>query len=236
MLTVLVASGLKVWSDITSKPPEDAEVIEVFGQQFAWVPRYTGADNRLGNFDYRKISNDNKLGVDFADESALDDFIPREIHLPKGKTVHFKIRARDVLHSVYAPHFRLKMDAVPGMPTSFHFVPTKTTAEMRIETGNPEFNYELACAEVCGKGHFAMRLLIVVDEPADYEKWKAEQTSLIAQNEALFELVPDDKKELAKIKGKIKEEEITVTEEVEVEEEEEINETEETIEEAQASL
>ena len=203
VLSVLVFTGLQAWNDITSKAPEEAEQIEIFGQQFAWVSRYTGADDKLGNFNYRKISIDNKVGVDFTDEKALDDFIPREIHLPKGHPVLFKIRARDVLHSVYAPHFRLKMDAVPGMPTQFHFVATKTTAEMREETGNPDFNYELACAEVCGRGHFAMRLLIVVDTKEDYDKWKSEQKTLLAQSEELMELVPANMKELAKIKAGI---------------------------------
>jgi len=228
VLAGLVFTGLQAWNDITSEAPADSEVIEVFGQQFAWVPRYSGADDKLGDFDYRKISLDNKLGVDFTDEEALDDFIPREIHLPKGKPVLFKIRARDVLHSVYAPHFRLKMDAVPGMPTQFHFVPTKTTAEMREETGNPEFNYELACAEVCGRGHFAMRLLIIVDTPEEYEKWKSEHKTLLAQSEELMNLVPAELKELAKIKAGVEE---TVVEEIPVMEEESSDN-----EEAQASL
>ena len=232
VLSILVFAGLKVWGDVTSKAPEDAEIVEVMGQQFAWVTRYPGDDNRLGEYDFRLISNDNKMGINFSDDGSFDDFMPREIHIPKGKPVLFKIRARDVLHSVYAPHFRLKMDAVPGMPTSFHFVPTKTTAEMRAETNNPEFNYELACAEVCGRGHFAMRLLIVVDTPEDYAKWKAEQKSALAQNEALFELVPADKKELAKIKGKIEEKEVVAPVAVE----EENTQTEEILEEAQASL
>lgn len=226
VLAGLVFSGLTVWGDITDKAPEDAEVVEVMGQQFAWVTRYPGADNKLGDYNYQLISDDNKMGVDFTDEQSFDDFLPREIHLPKGKAVLFKIRARDVLHSVYAPHFRVKMDAVPGMPTSFHFVPTKTTQEMRAETGNAEFNYELACAEVCGRGHFAMRLLIIVDTPEDYEKWKSEQKSAIAQNEELYKLVPDNKKELAKVKGQV---------EVEVAKEESST-TEGNLEEAQASL
>ena len=231
VLSVLIFSGLKVWGEITSKAPDNAEVVEIMGQQFAWTIRYPGSDNRLGGYDFRLISADNKMGVDFTDDGSFDDFSPREIHLPKGTPILFKIRARDVLHSVFAPHFRVKMDAVPGMPTSFHFVPTKTTAEMRVETNNPDFNYELACAEICGRGHFAMRMIIVVDTPEDYEKWKSEQTSLVAQNEALFALVPDGEKELAKVKGKVVLEEVT-----EEEVSEEIIETEENVEEAQASL
>ena len=137
------------------------------------------------------------FGMDLTDKNSFDDFTPREIHLPKGQNVLFNIRARDVLHSVYAPHFRLKMDAVPGMPTKFWFKPTKTTADMRAETGNPDFNYELACAEICGQGHFTMRLLIIVDEPADYEKWKKEQKTWLSNNPEYLSQVPENLKELA---------------------------------------
>ncbi len=77
------------------------------------------------------------MGVDFQDENSYDDFTAREIHLPKGVPVEIKIRARDVLHSVYFPHFRQKMDAMPGMPTRMWFIPTKTTAEMREELETP---------------------------------------------------------------------------------------------------
>ncbi len=115
------------------------------------------------------------MGLDPQDPASRDDFMPREIHLPKGVPVEIKIRARDVLHSVSFPHFRQKMDAMPGMPTRMWFIPTKTTVEMRKELNDPEFNYELACQQICGRGHFSMRMIVVVDEPADYEKWKREQ-------------------------------------------------------------
>ena len=129
--------------------------------------------------------------------------MPREIHLPKGKPVLLKIRARDVLHSVFLPHFRVKMDAVPGMPTQFWFVPTKTTAEMRAETGNPDFNYELACTEICGRGHFSMRLIVVVDEPAEYEQWKSEQGSFLSKNPDYISKIPEEMRELASINAGI---------------------------------
>ena len=94
---------------------------------------------------------------------------------------------------------RLKMDAVPGMPTRFWFVPTKTTAEMREETGNPEFNYEIACTEICGNGHFSMRRVIEVVEPEAYQKWFAEQKSFIQMNPSLADGLSSETKELAEI-------------------------------------
>jgi len=177
-----VVYGYKEWTAITSPAPKDAEVIEIMAKQFAWQVRYPGADGKLGKYHYKRIDATNEFGINFNDENSFDDFLPMELHLPKGKPVLLEIRARDVLHSVFLPHFRVKMDAVPGMPTKFWFTPTISTAEMREKTKNPEFNYELACTEVCGRGHYAMRYLVVVDEPADYEKWKASQKSWSSLN------------------------------------------------------
>jgi len=162
IMTYLVFNGNNIWWKIKSEVPKDAEVVEIMGHQFAWKVRYPGSDKKMGSYDFRLIDNVNEMGINFEDKSADDDFMSGEMHLPVNKPVLFKIRARDVLHSVFAPHFRLKQDAVPGMPTSFHFTPTKTTAQMRTETGNPNFNYEIACTEVCGKGHFAMKFIVVV--------------------------------------------------------------------------
>ncbi len=202
VLTLLVLSGYKTWTDITSDSPKDAEVIEVMGKQFAWQVRYPGKDNKLGTYNYKLIDAVNEFGVDFKNSKAsLDDFVPREIHIPKGLPVLFKIRARDVLHSVFAPHFRLKMDAVPGMPTKFWFIPRLSTQDMRDKLGNQNFNYELACTEVCGRGHFAMKFIIVVDEPEDYKKWYASQETWLSQNpdylKSLTLLSSDNSQQLA---------------------------------------
>ena len=199
VLAVLVFSGWKVWTDITQKAPDDAEVVEITGYQFAWLARYPGKDNQLGDYDYRLIDTENSWGMDFTDRSAFDDFTSMEVHIPKGQPVLFKIRARDVLHSVYVPEFRLKQDAVPGMPTRFWFVPTKSTAEMREETGNPDYNYYIYCTEVCGRGHFSMRIRLVVDEADDYLAWKSEQEPWLQQNPDYLAKVPQDLKEVAMV-------------------------------------
>lgn len=178
----LVVFGYKEWTQITSPAPKNAEVIEIMAKQFAWQVRYPGKDGVLGNYNYRNIDAINEFGIDMNDSASYDDFTPRELHLPKGKAVLLNIRARDVIHSVFLPHFRVKMDAVPGMPTHFWFTPTKSTSEMRVETGNAKFNYELACTEVCGRGHYSMRYLVVVDEPEDYEIWKQSQETFVSIN------------------------------------------------------
>ncbi|MEZ5014301.1 MAG: cytochrome c oxidase subunit II transmembrane domain-containing protein [Chitinophagales bacterium] len=128
---------------------------------------------------------------------GYDDPMPTEIHLPVGEEVLVKITALDVLHNFYVPYMDVKMDAVPGMPTSFKFTPTITTEDKRKEISeNPawqvteegddaprwtKFNYEVACAELCGVGHSAMRYIIVVETRDDYDKWLAEQSSKWSQ-------------------------------------------------------
>lgn len=178
VLTYLVFNGWQVWSKTMSSPPaqlmNDKVEVEIVGQQFYWSVRYPGCDNVLGAYYYKNIDDDNSFGIKVSDFKSWDDFTPKQIVLPKGRPVHFNIRAKDVLHSVYLPHFRVKMDAMPGMPTEFWFTPIKTTREMRNELENQEFNYEMACTEMCGKGHYSMRYELVVLENDEYEEWLSE--------------------------------------------------------------
>lgn len=216
VLSVLVFSGWKAWTDITQQAPDESEVIEILGYQFGWTVRYPGADNQLGAYDYRLTDALNTWGIDFTDKASFDDFTSTtEIHIPKGKPVLFKIRARDVLHSVYVPEFRLKQDAVPGMPTRFWFTATKSTAEIREETGDDEYNYNVFCTEVCGRGHFSMRLRLIVDEPQEYEAWKASKKPWLQDNPDYLAKVPSDLKELAVISAGLDESAEDITKEVE---------------------
>lgn len=197
VMTGLVLTGLVAWNRITGEAPANAEVIEITGRQFAWIVRYSGEDKEFGYSNY-KLMNDgsgNSLGLDFTDEHSFDDFqTSTELYIPKGQPVLLRIKSRDVLHSVFIPHMRVKMDAVPGMPTKFWFVADKSTNEMKATLNDPDFDYEIACTEICGKSHFGMRMVLKVVEPADYEKWKKEQQSVLAQNPDLISLVPENLK------------------------------------------
>jgi cytochrome c oxidase subunit 2 len=192
VLASLVFTGWKAWSDIMADAPANAYEIELTGKQFNWMARYPGKDGKVGRYNFRKIDATNEVGMDFTDKHNFDDFMANEVHLPLGKPVLLKIHARDVLHSVFLPHFRVKMDAVPGMPTRFWFIPTKTTAQMRSDLGNPNFNYELACTEICGRNHFGMRKVVVVDEEEDYLKWLNSQESFLSKNPTYINSVPDN--------------------------------------------
>jgi cytochrome c oxidase subunit II len=200
VLAILIFTGLRAWNEITAPASEDAELVELIGQQFAWTARYPGVkDGALGKNNYKLIDDINEFGLDLTDKNSFDDFKSLELHLPVNKEILLKIRAKDVLHSVFLPHFRVKMDAVPGMPTQFKFIATKTTQQMRDELGNPNFNYELACAEICGRGHFSMKMAVVVEEEEAYEKWKASQEAWLKQNPDYLKKVPDALKEAAMI-------------------------------------
>lgn len=196
VMALLVFTGWRAWSDITSDAPKDAEVIEIVGKQFNWIARYPGVnDNKLGNYNFKLIDAQNELGIDLSDENSFDDFTnSAEMHIPVNKPILLKIRARDVLHSVFIPHMRVKMDAVPGMPTKFWFVPDKTTNDMRAELGDPNFDYEIACTEICGTGHFAMKMRLIVEDEASYRKWCAEQKSLLQTYPEYLAKVPDNLK------------------------------------------
>jgi cytochrome c oxidase subunit 2 len=201
VLAVLVFGGLRTWNDITSPASKDAEVIELIGQQFAWTARYPGKDNELGGVNFKLIDAINEFGLKLDDNKSFDDFKSLELHLPVNKEILLKIRAKDVLHSVFLPHFRVKMDAVPGMPTHFKFTATKTTQEMRDELGNQAFNYEMACTEICGRGHFSMRFPVVVQTQEEFERWKLSQESWLKQNPDYLKNVPAGLRESAMIKA-----------------------------------
>ena len=194
----LVAKGLVAWNNVMSDVNEDEEAIEIeaTGVQFNWILRYPGPDGALGTRDYHKITAANPLGQDYTDDKNLDDFLPDEIVLPVNHKVRVRITARDVLHDFYLPHFRVKMDAIPGIPTFFVFTPKETTQEFRDRlraSGKYDFpydetdpslgpywknvNFELACAELCGKGHFSMRRTVRIVSEAEYESWLQTQKS-----------------------------------------------------------
>lgn len=191
VLSSLIIYGLSTWHEITGPVSEEAMVVEIYSKQFDWTARYSGDDNRLGVSGYRLIEGGNTLGVDMRDVASADDKVVRgELHLPVGVPVLFKFHSRDVIHSAYMPHFRAQMNCVPGMTTQFHFVPTITTAEMRVETDNPEFDYLLLCNKICGAAHNNMQMNIIVESEADFNVWLAKQKTLAEQ------LAPEEEKVL----------------------------------------
>ena len=176
-LTVLVVIGLRNWFLFTGEPPKNAMVVEVTGKQFGWIYRYPGKDGSFGKKYYKNIDNaSNSLGLIWDDELAQDDIVMEQtVYLIKGKPVKLILGSRDVIHDVGLSHFRLKMDAVPGIPTTMWFTPKYTTKEMKELTGNPNFVYEISCDQMCGNGHYSMKGVIEVVDQEEFDAIMAKQ-------------------------------------------------------------
>ena len=202
---ILIIYGMLTWSNIMNfnDQDEDAIVIELYAQQWNWKARYAGQDNVLGDANVRFLNDfdgRNTVGIDSSDPNGWDDIVvTQEFHIPVNRKIIFKMRSQDVLHSAYMPHFRAQMNCVPGMITEFSFTPTKTTADMRMnsdvvakvdrinkirydksqeliakgeESLDPyQFDYILLCAKICGSSHYNMQMKIVVESEKDYNKW-----------------------------------------------------------------
>jgi cytochrome c oxidase subunit II len=198
-LCILVGFGLYYWFRITGDAPKDSLVVEITGKQFGWIYRYPGKDNTFGKKYFRMIDEgkNNQLGLNWidttihkkdhngnaagevaikADPATFDDIVTNEaIYMVKDQPVKLVINSRDVVHDVGLSHFRLKMDAVPGTPTTLWFTPKYTTEEMRKITGNSKFEYEISCDQMCGNGHYSMKGLIKVVTKDEFILWKAKQ-------------------------------------------------------------
>ena len=160
----LAIYGNRVWYNIHRPAPADALNVEIVGYQFAWDMRYPGTSGVLARSDVRKISLDNKFGIDPTDPHAKEDFSTTELVIPVGKPVHIFLRSRDVIHSFYVPEFRLYQDAVPGRTIAWVWFRT-------LRMGN----FQLACSQLCGKGHYNMKAPIRVVSQKEYDTWYAEK-------------------------------------------------------------
>ena len=153
VLTILVVFGFFTWREVMNTTDVKGDInIDVTGHQFEWLLRYPGKDGKLGETDYQgSYSTNNNLAVNFKDNNyGFDDLKADTLVLPVNSSIRLNIHAQDVIHSVFMPHFRLQMNAVPGSPTFFKFVPTITTADMRNKLDDPNFEYLLYCNKICG--------------------------------------------------------------------------------------
>jgi cytochrome c oxidase subunit 2 len=166
VLLPIVIYGLSIWNKVQAAPPEDALVVEAVGAQFQWDFRYPGPDGQFGQFRPELYSLENPLGIDPDDAASADDFSrTNQLVLPVNRTIYIRLRSKDVQHSFFLPNFRVKQDLVPGMQTGVTFTPTKVG------------EYEIACAELCGLGHYRMRAFLTVMSESDYENWLTEQAA-----------------------------------------------------------
>ena len=144
-------------------------MVRVVAQQFAWNIHYPGADGIFGKTDVSLINEQtNPVGLDRSDPNAADDITTlNQLHLPVDKPVIIHLSSKDVLHSFYLPEMRVKQDAIPGMSIPLWFKPVKIG------------NWEIACAQLCGLGHYRMRGFLNIHSQNDYDAWLKEQDDLL---------------------------------------------------------
>jgi len=158
--------GSTVWASQRFDPPESGAVqVEVTGMQFAWYFRYPGADGTYGRTKPSLMDpsagGEAAVGLDTSDPSAKDDVVTGTMYLPVNREVDLSLRSVDVIHSFFVPSLRFKQDAVPGLNIRMHFKPTAIG------------EYEIACAELCGLGHYKMHGMLHVVSQEDFDKWIA---------------------------------------------------------------
>src|SRR6516164_9517242 len=190
-MVLLFAISIPLWIARVDRLPSENEalVVQVTGEQFAWNVRYAGPDGKFGKTDIAKIDlQSNPLGVDRSDPDAKDDVTTvNQLYLPANRPIIVKLRSKDVIHSFNVPEMRVKQDAIPGLTIPIWFIPTVTTAEMKQRTGNQDFQYEIACAQLCGLGHYRMRAFVTVLPPDEFQKWlDGEQASLKGQGDSIW--------------------------------------------------
>jgi cytochrome c oxidase subunit II len=166
-LFLLIFISSPIWFHIKQDFPaeKDSVVIRVIAEQFAWNIHYPGADGKFGPTRPDLISSTNPIGLDREDPSGKDDIVTlNELHIPVGKPVIIKLSSKDVIHSFFLPVLRVKQDAIPGMTIPLWFQANRTG-----------HNFEIACAQLCGLGHFRMKGQLSIDTPEEYNAWLKEQ-------------------------------------------------------------
>ena len=165
---ILFVFAIPMWNTAKNDfPPMDKSVhMRVVAEQFAWNVHYPGKDGIFGKTALSLISSTNPLGKDPSDPNGKDDIITiNQLHIPVDTPVIVDLSSKDVIHCFALPVMRVKQDVIPGQVIPIWF--------QAKETGN----FEIACAQLCGLGHYRMRGFFIVDKKEDYNKWLDEQAA-----------------------------------------------------------
>ena len=163
---LLIGFSIPLWATRVNEFPDakNATVVRVVAEQFSWNIHYPGPDGVFGRTSASLVTSDNPLGLDHSDPAAKDDITTiNQLNLPVDKPVIVHLTTKDVLHSFNLPVMRVKQDAVPGMNIPVWFTPVKIG------------QYEIACAQLCGLGHYRMRGYLNIMSQSDYTQWLADQ-------------------------------------------------------------
>ena len=165
-VVLLVFYAIPAWAKRVTRLPSESEsvVVRIVGEQFAWNIHYPGPDGRFGRTDIRRVTADNPLGLDRTDPNAKDDITTiNQLFLPENRPAIVQLSSKDVIHSFGLIEMRVKQDAIPGMTMPVWFIPTRRG------------EYEIACSQLCGLGHFRMRGFVTIQSEAEFRKWLDDQ-------------------------------------------------------------
>lgn len=182
---LLLGFSIPMWAERVDEIPSEADstVVRVVAQQFAWNVWYPGADGVFGDNDPHLTDEaTNPIGLDREGAGADDIWTVNQLHLPVDKAAIIHLTSKDVIHSFNLPNMRIKQDAIPGLSIPVWFVPTKTTVQIREETGNPDYVYEIACAQLCGNSHYSMRGFLTVHTEDEFQAWLDEEASYLGDS------------------------------------------------------
>jgi cytochrome c oxidase subunit 2 len=165
-MVLLVFYAIPAWARRVNQFPSENEavVVRVVAEQFSWNIHYPGRDGKFGRTDIKLVSPDNPLGLDRSDPAAKDDITTiNQLNLPIDRPVLVHLSTKDVIHSFGLFEMRVKQDAIPGMSIPVWFIPNRAG------------EYEIACSQLCGLGHFRMRGFVTIQSATDYQNWMADQ-------------------------------------------------------------
>ena len=165
-IALLIGYAIPAWATRVKAFPSEREavVVRVIGEQFAWNVHYPGPDGKFGRTDIKLVSADNPIGLDRTDPGAKDDITTvNQLNIPIDRPILVHLSTKDVIHSFGLFEMRVKQDAIPGMDIPVWFIPNRAG------------DYEIACSQLCGLGHFKMRGFVTVQSQADFQKWIADQ-------------------------------------------------------------
>jgi cytochrome c oxidase subunit 2 len=197
-VVLLVFFAIPAWASWVAPDidPDNSMEVRVVAEQFLWSVHYPGPDGVFGATDINLITPTNAIGLDRSDPYAVDDVTAiNQLHMPVGKDITIYLTSKDVIHSFGLPQMRVKQDIVPGLMIPLHFKPTMVTPiESRFPACNADKNcWEIACAQLCGLGHYRMRGFYTVLEVDEFDAWMAEQVAAVMPAPAIdAAAAPDD--------------------------------------------
>lgn len=166
-VVLLTAFSFPIWSHYRETPaPDDPSAlhIRVVAEQFAWNIHYPGPDGKFGKTSAELMNSSNPIGLDPSDPAGKDDVATiNQLHIPVNTKVVASLTSKDVIHSFFLPVMRIKQDTIPGQSIPVWF--------QAKETGD----FEIACAQLCGLGHYRMKGYFIVEDKDKFDAWFADQ-------------------------------------------------------------